>query len=65
MDADEALALSERILSRPPQALDLSALDALPERWPSLPRASRIAIRRALLEARELVACAASHLGAP
>lgn len=60
VDAVDAL-----LLASPPPALDVGALASLPERWASLPRARRVAIRRALLEARALVAQAVGHLEAP
>jgi len=56
MDPDQARALSDALLEQPPVALDLRALSTLPGRWPTMPRDRRIAIRRAVLEIRALLA---------
>lgn len=66
LDGEAKVAEADAILlAAPPPALDLGALVTLPERWSGLSRPQKVAIRRALLEARALVASALSHLGAP
>lgn len=63
--AAKAAAVDELLLAAPPPALDVGALVTLPARWDSLPRARKIAIRRAILEARALLAQVVAHLEGP